>query len=127
LRKCGNNESKGKPVAWQIGKVIHSYFPCIQDKLSGLVDPRKRKEYTLAELVMGGIMLFVFKEGSRNAFDNDRKESVFRRNYQRAFQMQLPSILRWLTFIRYKSCQILLILVLLLAFYHPSILERLTL
>jgi hypothetical protein len=36
----------------------------------GLNDPRKRKEYSLAELVVGGIMLFVFKEGSRNAFDN---------------------------------------------------------
>jgi hypothetical protein len=36
----------------------------------GLNNPRKRKEYSLAELVVGGIMLFVFKEGSRNAFDN---------------------------------------------------------
>ncbi len=36
-------------------------------------------------------MLFVFKEGSRNAFDNDRKESVFRKNYERAFKLRLPS------------------------------------
>lgn len=40
---------------------------------------------------MGEIMLFVFKEGSRNAFDNDRKEKVFRKNYQRVFKVQLPS------------------------------------
>lgn len=92
LRKCALNESKGKQVAWQIGKVISSYFPGLYEKISLLVDPRERKEYTLSELVMGGIMLFVLKEGSRNAFDNDRKESVFRRNYQRAFQLQLPSM-----------------------------------
>jgi len=41
---------------------------------------------------MGGIMLFVFKEGSRNAFDNDRKENVFRKNYMRAFRLRLPSM-----------------------------------
>lgn len=61
------------------------------EKIQGLKDPRKRKEYTLAELVIGGVMLFVFKEGSRNAFDNDRKEKVFRKNYQRAFKLRLPS------------------------------------
>lgn len=36
-------------------------------------------------------MLFVFKSGSRNTFDNDRKELVFRKNYYRAFKMRLPS------------------------------------
>jgi hypothetical protein len=58
----------------------------------GLNDPRKRKGYSLAELVMGGIMLFVFKEGSRNAFDNDRREATFRKNYRRAFKLRLPSM-----------------------------------
>lgn len=36
-------------------------------------------------------MLFVFKSGSRNAFDNDRKELVFTKNYHRCFKMRLPS------------------------------------
>ncbi len=54
--------------------------------------PRKRKDYPLAELVVGGIMLFVFKEGSRNAFDNGRKEAVFRKNYRRAFKLGPPSM-----------------------------------
>ena len=71
-------------MAYQIGKVIHSGFPQLTDKIMQLGDPRKRKDYSLAELVMGGVMLFVFKEGSRNAFDNDRKEVVFRKNYKRA-------------------------------------------
>jgi hypothetical protein len=58
----------------------------------GLNDLRKRKEYSLAELVVGGIMLFVFKEGSRNAFDNDRREARFRKNYRRAFKLRLPGM-----------------------------------
>jgi len=78
-------------LAYQIGKVIHSGFPGLNDKVMQLCDPRKRKDYSLAELVMGGVMLFVFKEGSRNAFDNDRKETIFRKNYQRAFKLRLPS------------------------------------
>jgi hypothetical protein len=57
-----------------------------------LNDPRKHKGYSLAELVMGGIMLFVFKEGSRNSFDNDRREGRFRKNYQRAFKIRLPGM-----------------------------------
>lgn len=56
-----------------------------------LSDLRKRKGYSLAELFMGVIMLFVFKEGSRNAFNNDRKESSFRKNYERVFKLKLPS------------------------------------
>lgn len=58
----------------------------------GLADPRKRKDYSLAELVVGGIMLFVFKEGSRNAFDNERREARFRKNYRRAFKLRLPGM-----------------------------------
>ena len=59
--------------------------------MSLLHDPRKHREYQIAELVMGGIMLFTFKSGSRNAFDNDRKESNFCKNYYRCFKMRLPS------------------------------------
>ena len=64
----------------------------MEEKIMGLNDPRKRKEYSLAELVVGGIMLFVFKEGSRNAFDNDRREARFRKNYRRAFKLRLPGM-----------------------------------
>lgn len=92
MRKCVVNFSKGKQVAYQIGKIIDFYFPDLYDKIAHFADPRKHKEYWVSELVMGGIMLFVFKQGSRNAFDHDRKESVFRRNYQRMFKLRLPSM-----------------------------------
>ncbi len=34
--------------------------------------------------------MFLFKEGSRNAFNNDRAESKFLRNYQKLFKVRLP-------------------------------------
>jgi len=34
--------------------------------------------------------MFVFKEGSRNAMNNDRQEGQFARNYRRLFKMRLP-------------------------------------
>jgi len=53
-------------------------------------DPRKRKAYTVAELVTGCVSIFLFKESSRNAINNDRKEEQFRRNYERIFKLGLP-------------------------------------
>ena len=91
MSKCITSQSKGKQGAYQIGKVINSNFPDLHEKITQLNDPRKRKEYSLTELVMGGIMLFVFKEVSSNSFDNDRKESVFKKNYERVFKLKLPS------------------------------------
>lgn len=35
--------------------------------------------------------MFIFKFGSRNQFDNYRKEGVFKKNYYRTFKMRLPS------------------------------------
>lgn len=79
-------------MAYQITKTVRSVFPGLEEKIMDLCDPRKRKDYSLAELVVGGIMLSVFKEGSRNAFDNDRREARFRKNYRRAFRLRLPSM-----------------------------------
>lgn len=71
-------------------KVIRNYFPDLTDRLNLLPDPRKRKDYQTAELIIGGIALFLFKEGSRNAFNNDRKEENFQKNYYKIFRTQLP-------------------------------------
>ena len=48
-------------MAYQIAKTVRSVFPELEEKIMGLCAPRKRKDYSLAELVVGGIMLFVFK------------------------------------------------------------------
>ena len=55
-------------------------------------DKRERKDYSMAELVTGAIAMFLFKEGSRNAFNLDRKEECFYKNYQRIFKMNPPHL-----------------------------------
>ena len=53
---------------------------------------------------MGGLSLFLFKEGSRNQFNNDRASGHFAENYRQMFDMKLPhldgvdDLLRYLPF-----------------------------
>jgi hypothetical protein len=44
----------------------------------------------MAELIGGGIALFLFKQGSRNAFNQSRLEANFAENYQKMFKLKLP-------------------------------------
>ena len=69
---------------------IHHFFPQLPERLAALADPRAGSDYDIAEIVFAGIMLFIFKEGSRNAFNNDRDEGAFLDNYARVFNMRLP-------------------------------------
>jgi hypothetical protein len=41
---------------------------------------------------MAAIMMFVFKKGSRNAFNNERGSDEFVRNYERIFGVRFPSM-----------------------------------
>jgi hypothetical protein len=42
------------------------------------------------DILGAGLLLFVFKKGSRNAMNNERDEPEFRRNYTRLFKLELP-------------------------------------
>ncbi len=84
------NQSKGKQIVYQIQKTILHFFPDLYDRLNEFSDHRKRKHYEVIELLMGGIVMFLFKEGSRNAMNNDRKEDKFSKNYLRLFKLHLP-------------------------------------
>jgi hypothetical protein len=55
-----------------------------------LPDKRKGSHYELSEIITGCIAMFVFKETSRNAFNQDRLEDNFRDNYQKIFKKRLP-------------------------------------
>lgn len=57
--------------------------------MSSLHDQRKRRDYQVAELVTGAIAMFLFKETSRNSFNNDRCER-FKSNYFKIFRLRLP-------------------------------------
>lgn len=84
------SSSKGLKVVQQIFKTIDHFFPKLFEEMREIEDYREKSDYELAELIMACIAMFIFKEGSRNAFNNDRQEGKFRRNYERVFKMRLP-------------------------------------
>ena len=90
FRKQEQTKSKGQQIVCQINRTISHYFPDLIERLQKLPYYRERKHYKIAELVTGGIAMFLFKEGSRNAMNNDRKEEKFNKNYQRLFKLRLP-------------------------------------
>jgi hypothetical protein len=57
-----------------------------------LEDCRKKADYSLAEILTACVALFVLKTGSRNAFNNQREEARFQKNYQRLFKLRLPHL-----------------------------------
>ncbi|KJU86157.1 hypothetical protein MBAV_000128 [Candidatus Magnetobacterium bavaricum] len=81
---------KNGKIVFKLYKVIRHFFPEIFDKLLKIKDYRKKSEYELAELIMACIAMFIFKEGSRNAFNNDRLSDEFQANYMNIFGLKLP-------------------------------------
>ena len=80
----------GIMIVRQLHKVTRHYFPDLFERMRQLPDGRKRKDYDVAELITGCLSLFVFKETTRNAFNNDRKGNKFRDNYFKVFKLRLP-------------------------------------
>lgn len=70
--------------------MISQRFPELFNEFSGLTDNRKGIEYLIAEAVTGALLMFIFKEGSRNAYNNDRRDANFRKNIFRYFKFHLP-------------------------------------
>jgi hypothetical protein len=80
-----------KNIVYQIVHTIATYFPDLFERLRDIEDVRnKASEYEQAELLAACLAMFLFKEGSRNAMNNDRQDEIFRKNYQTLFHMRLP-------------------------------------
>lgn len=73
-----------------MNKVISTKFPELFKKIEKLPDSRKRKDYSIVEIVMSGIFLFILKEESRNKYNNDRMDAVFSKNYYQHFHLRMP-------------------------------------
>ena len=71
-------------------KVINQFFPDLFERIKIIPDFRKKSHYDIVEVIFAGITLFLFKEGSRNAMNNDREALRFKKNYKRAFKLRLP-------------------------------------
>jgi len=81
---------KAKILLSSIRKVINSRFPDLFCKINDLTDSRKRKEYQMAEIITGPLFMYIFKETSRNAYNNNRREDCFRENVFKYFGFNLP-------------------------------------
>ncbi len=44
----------------------------------------------MSEIVTGALFMFLLKETSRNAYNNDRRDAIFAKNYSRHFKLRLP-------------------------------------
>jgi hypothetical protein len=89
-RKKTSACDKGKIILSSIRRVINIHFPDLFDKFKLLTDNRKHKNYSIVELITAGVFMFIFKESSRNAYNNDRREENFQKNFYRYFQLRLP-------------------------------------
>jgi len=89
-RQIREATATGRQVLYQITQTVNQFFPDLWDRVNTLTDPRKKPHYSLAELIGGCVALFVFKEGSRNAFNHSRMEGQFQQNYRRLFKLKLP-------------------------------------
>lgn len=87
--KKSSAAQRGKIVLWKIAKVINTHFPTLNENFEQLVDPRVRKSYTLAELLTSALFVFIFKEGSRNLYNSDRRDELFRQNFFKVFKVRL--------------------------------------
>lgn len=81
---------RGERLLRELAASIEHFLPDLKEKLSEIPDMRVKSDYDMVEIVFAAIMMFVFKEGSRNAFNNDRSEGEFAANYWRAFKLALP-------------------------------------
>jgi hypothetical protein len=78
-------------IVYHIIQAIYTCMPDLFDRLRDIDDVRKKaSEYEQAELLTACLAMFLFKEGSRNAMNNDREEATFRKNYETLFKMRLP-------------------------------------
>ncbi len=55
-----------------------------------LEDCRKKSTYELTEIITACLAMFIFKNGSRNEFTNQRNDGNFEENYERLFNLALP-------------------------------------
>jgi len=83
--------SKGAEVFVQIYETIKHFFPNLIEEFSWIEDPRKKKsEHPIEAMVCAGLLMFLFKQDSRNDFNSLTSEAKFKKTILRAFGLRLP-------------------------------------
>jgi hypothetical protein len=92
LRNIEKNSNRGQALVECLFKTIMHFFPQFFERLRESEECRKKSDYELVEILMAGIAMFLFRQGSRNAFNNKREEEEFSQNYQKLFRLRLPHL-----------------------------------
>lgn len=79
-------------MVFRLDKTISHHFPDLFEKIGMIEECREKPHYELVEIIMAGIALFLLKQGSRNAFNNEREEAEFSKNYHKFFKVRLPHL-----------------------------------
>jgi len=74
-----------------MARTIHAHFPDLKERIAHISDPRGKqgKTYSVTEIILSTILMFVLKEGSRNSYNQDRDEHKLRANIQRSLGVRL--------------------------------------
>jgi hypothetical protein len=75
---------------FRLYKTIVHHFPDLFEKIREIEDYRPKRKYELVELIVACIAMFLFKKGSRNAFNNEHNEEKFKKNFRKIFKVRLP-------------------------------------
>lgn len=91
----------------QLRVVIERKLPELKTLLETLPDWRTHPQYSVRELAMGVIFIFLFKRGSRNNTDNGAKKGNFTENVRKAFGCRIPDTDTSNLLMKYLSTDIL--------------------
>jgi hypothetical protein len=85
-RAAAAEPSRGQAVLYELIKTLHPCFPVLFAQRRQLAAGRQQADYPLAAILLAGIALFGFQQGSRNAFTNLPEEAKCRQHYWRWFK-----------------------------------------
>ena len=92
-RKVAIREQKRKKstLVYQLYSTIQHHFPQLFQWMREIDDCRKKSsDYELAAHLTACLSMFIFKEGSRHAYNQKRKNLQFQENYEKLFGFSMP-------------------------------------
>lgn len=87
----------------RLAVTINRHFPDFYRQIAELPDYRKRPEYEVRELIVSGLLMFLFRQKTRNQADNTAKNYDYQDNIKRFFGIKVADMdtvdkyLRWLS------------------------------
>ena len=72
--------------------VINRHYPGLYRQLAELPDYRSRPRYQVRELIMSGLFMFLFRQGSRNNADNQSKNMDYQDNIKQVFGVRVADM-----------------------------------